>query len=63
MVAKTWWPFVSIGYAFAVLSSIGIFFFYPESTCYLVKKGLFEEAQESFANIQRINGIAFKSEN
>jgi len=62
LVAKNWWPFVSIGYAYAIISTIGIFF-YPESPCYLVKKGLYDEAQKIFEYIQKINRVSFKNEN
>jgi len=47
LIAKAWFPFVSIGYMLSVISTIGVFF-YPESPCYLVKKGLYAEASKSF---------------
>lgn len=57
-VAKTWFPFVSIGYLLAIISTVGVFF-YPESPCYLIKKQMYEEAEKSFAYIARINGKSF----
>jgi MFS family permease len=59
LIAKDWLPFISIGYALSIISTVGVFF-YPESPCYLIKKEMYGEAEKSFQYIARINGRILK---